>query len=47
MRNRHKNKSKKQYSPSSIGGRIDSKLLKKQFHEKLKNKFDKSEKNTK
>ena len=47
-RNRHKLKTKKEYSASSIGGRINSELLKKQFHDKLvQTNIDKRKKNTK
>ena len=46
-RNRHKTKKTKNYSASSIGGRIDSKLIKKKFHQKLvQTNFD-NKKNTK
>tara|TARA_R110001592_G_scaffold31068_3_gene110133 strand:+ start:767 stop:904 length:138 start_codon:yes stop_codon:yes gene_type:complete len=37
-RNRHKNKLDKEISYNSIGARVDFALIKKKFHEKLKNK---------
>ena len=44
-RNRHKDKPKTStYSPNSIGGMVDVSLIKKKFHESLKNDTKDSEK---